>query len=130
MNSECVRRDVRRIPLKPEGENEEEVKHLSMSSDGVRFFHPATLHEHNCQSTAGLLAVVAELDKLYHFTDAKKNTYSVLNIDVSLYNMLMHTAYSFAGMQPYLDRVLCFSVAGIVICMCAALESLSSHVLS
>ena len=42
LNSECVRRDVRRIPLKPEGENEEEVKHLSMSSDGVRFFHPVT----------------------------------------------------------------------------------------
>jgi len=69
--------------LKPEGENDEEVKHLSMSSDGVRFFHPVTLHEHNCQSTAGLLAVVAELNKLYHFTDAKKNTYSVINMDVS-----------------------------------------------
>ena len=31
--------------------------------------------------------------------------YSILNIDVSLHNMLMHTAYSFAGMQPFLDRV-------------------------
>ena len=35
--AECVLRDVRRIPLKPEGVDEIEVKHLSLSSDGLRF---------------------------------------------------------------------------------------------
>ena len=107
-------RDVRRIPLKPQGKNEDETNHLSMSSDGIRFFHPVTLHQHNCQSTRGLLHVVAELNKLYEFTDPKNDKYSILNIDVSLYNMLFHTVYSFSGLQPFLDKV--FVLFGIWHC--------------
>jgi len=42
-NSECVLREIRRIPLKAEGIDEQEVNHLALSSDGLRFFHPVAL---------------------------------------------------------------------------------------
>ena len=88
--SECVLRDVRRVPLKPEGADAEEVKHLALSSDGLRFFHPVSLYSHNCQSSDGLVAVLRELSKLSTFINPSCKSYSVISVDVSLYNMLMH----------------------------------------
>jgi hypothetical protein len=46
-NADCVTRDVRRVPIKPIGASEDEVNHLALSSDGLWFFHPLTLHQHN-----------------------------------------------------------------------------------
>ena len=111
LNSLCVTRDVRRIPLKPDGMSDEEARHLSLSSDGLRFFYPITIFPHNCQSWDGLIKVVSELDKMHPFLAADSKQYTVLCCDVSLYNMLMHAFYSFGGMQSLLNNV--FLVFGI-----------------
>ena len=112
--AECVLRDVRRIPLKPEGVDEIEVKHLSLSSDGLRFFHPVALYPHNCQSASGLIAALSQVSKMQNFISADAKSYTVLNVDVSLYNMLMHVCYGVAGMQPILNNV--FFLFGIWHC--------------
>ena len=103
--AECVRRDVRRVPLKPNGLDNDEVAHLSLSSDGLRFFHPYTLYPDNCQSSNGLLAVLGQLTKLQNMCSPDCKSYSVINVDVSLYNMFMHMMYGVAGMQPFLNNV-------------------------
>jgi hypothetical protein len=95
----CVMRDIRRVPLKPPGVTPEENKHLALSSDGLQFFHPLTLHPQNCQSTDGLLAVLANLNTTRPFFDGVPNSYSILNVDVSLYNTLSHIVYGLDGMQ-------------------------------
>ena len=106
----CVVRDVRRVPLKPPGVDEEEINHLALSSDGMRFFHPLTLHEHNCQSSDGFMAVLAKLNEMRPFlSDA--DSYSVINVDVSLYNTLSHIVYGFEGMSPVRRNV--FMLLGI-----------------
>ena len=112
--AECVRRDVRRVPLKPNGLDDKEVAHLSLSSDGLRFFHPYTLYPDNCQSSTGLLAVLGQLTKLQDMGSPDCRSYSVINVDVSLYNMFMHMMYGIAGMQPFLNNV--FFLYGTLTC--------------
>ena len=105
LDAECVRPNIRRVPLKPQGLDDDETKHLSLSSDGLRFFHPVTLYPHNCQSSSGLLAVLGELDKLQSMKSNDCKSYSVINVDVSLYSMFMHMLYGVGGMQPFLSNV-------------------------
>jgi hypothetical protein len=101
----CVLRDVRRIPLKPVGVDEEEAQHLSLSSDGMRFFHPVMLHNHNCQSSDGLMAVLARINQMQDFISNGAKSYTILNADVSLYNSLMHVVYGFGGMHTWRRNV-------------------------
>jgi hypothetical protein len=104
-DAECVKRDVRRVPLKRNGLTDDEVAHLALSSDGLRFFHPVQLHRYNCQSTDGLLAVLAELIQTYNIKTSRR--YSILNVDVSLYNSLLHMVYACKGMELLRSRVFC-----------------------
>ena len=70
--SVAVTRDVRRVPLKvtlPRDEKEE--KHLSLSSDGLRFFYPVDIYADNITSTKGLLRALQHVQENEGFGDEK-----------------------------------------------------------
>ena len=62
-------------------------------------FPPLTLHKHNCQSIDGFIGVLSEVDKLRPFFTKEAKHYSILNVDVSLYNSLSHFMYGLDAMQ-------------------------------
>lgn len=108
----CRTMDSRRVPVKPDPRNQDEKIHLGMSSDGLRYFHPVALYEHNCQSSDGFLQILRVLQDVYGFFDnTKTSRYSILTLDVSLYNSFMHLLYGFGGFD--IPRQTCFVFFGI-----------------
>ena len=107
-------RDVRRIPLKPDPITLEEKFHLALSSDGLRFFYPLEIHEHNIQSRLGLLHCfrVAQLQSGFGVPGhGRRGLYSFLHVDVSLYWSLIRLLYSYSGFASIRhDLFLCFGL--------------------
>ena len=99
----CHQRNILRVPLKPSALSAVEAAHLKSSFDGLGVFKPVDLYPHNIVSTAGLLNVLSELQKLDGFgapEHERAGSYSLLLVDVSIFWQLLRVYYCHSGMAP------------------------------
>lgn len=102
-NSLGVTRNVKRIPLKAEGKTRREREHNDQSYDGLKTFHPYTIHNFNVSSLRGCLEAIRacqDLDGFGRRVSSRPRQYSILLVDIAIYWQIWRMAYSFTGMVP------------------------------
>lgn len=96
-------RDVRRVPLKCDSENQDELQHQSQSFDGLGRFYPYDIYSSNIASRDGLIEALARLQAIDGFGLAESSRpakYSILLADVAIFWQLFRILYIFTGLAP------------------------------